>query len=93
MPLEPVQFYADLEYSDGSVREGVSAEWSSSDPIAVFVSSNGLVTGRKHGVFDRGPPRRARRGRRRFMARSTLIPCASADALARSSVSFAAIER
>ena len=52
IPLEPVQFYADLEYSDGSIREGVLAEWSSSDPIAVFVSRYGLVTGRKHGVFD-----------------------------------------
>ena len=48
---DTAQFRAALEYSDGSVREGVSAEWSSSDPIAVFVSSNGLVTGRKHGVF------------------------------------------
>ena len=52
MPREPVQFRADLEYSDGSVREGVSAEWSSSDPSVATVSESGLVTARQPGVFD-----------------------------------------
>ena len=52
MPLEPVQFYAALEYSDGSVREGVSAEWSSSDTTVATVSESGLVTGRQPGTFN-----------------------------------------
>ena len=49
---ETAQFRADLEYSDGSVQEGVSAEWSSSDTTVATVSGSGLVTARQPGVFD-----------------------------------------
>ncbi len=52
MPRDPIQFYADLEYSNGSVVERVSAEWSTSDPAVATVNQSGLMTTRQFGVFD-----------------------------------------
>ena len=43
---------ANIEMSDGSVRENVSAEWTSSNTIVATVSDNGLVTARKPGGFN-----------------------------------------
>ena len=43
---------ANIEMSDGSVRENVSAEWTSSNTTVATVSDNGLVTARKPGGFN-----------------------------------------
>ena len=49
---ETVQLAANIEMSDGSVRENVSAEWTSSNTTVARVSNNGLVTARQPGVFS-----------------------------------------
>ena len=49
---DAAQFRADLELSDGSAREGVSAEWLSSNLTVATVSESGLVTARQSGGFD-----------------------------------------
>ena len=47
-----VQLGADLEMSDGSVRENVDAEWTSSNSTVATVDNSGLVTARQAGGFD-----------------------------------------
>ena len=49
---ETVQLGADLEMSDGSVRENGDAEWTSSNTTVATVDSSGLVTARQAGGFD-----------------------------------------
>ena len=49
---QTVQLGADLEMSDGSVQEDVSAEWTSSNTTVASVNSSGLVTARQAGGFD-----------------------------------------
>ena len=43
---------ANLELSDGSTREDVDAEWTSSNTTVATVSADGLLTGRQSGGFD-----------------------------------------
>ena len=49
---QTVQLGADLEMSDGSVRENVDAEWTSSNSTVATVDNSGLVTARQAGGFD-----------------------------------------
>ena len=49
---QTIQLGSDLEMSDGSVRENVDAEWSSSNTTVATVDSAGLVTARQAGGFD-----------------------------------------
>lgn len=49
---QTVQLGADLEMSDGSVRENVDAQWTSSNTTVATVDSSGLVTARQAGGVD-----------------------------------------
>ena len=49
---QTVQLGADLEMSDGSVRENVDTQWTSSNTTVATVDSSGLVTARQAGGFD-----------------------------------------
>ena len=49
---QTVQLGADLEMSDGSLRENVDVGWSSSNTTVATVDSTGLVTARQAGGFD-----------------------------------------
>lgn len=49
---QTVQLGADIEMSDGSVRENVNAEWRSSNTTVATVDNSGLVTARQAGGFD-----------------------------------------
>ena len=49
---QTAQLRANLELSDGSTREDVDAEWTSSNTTVATVSADGLLTGRQPGGFD-----------------------------------------
>ena len=49
---QTVQLRANLELSDGSTREDIDAEWTSSNTTVATVSDDGLVTGRQPGGVD-----------------------------------------
>ena len=54
MPIDfPVQLKAQASLSDGTEKDVTStAQWASSDPTNVEVSSTGVVTGKMGGVAD-----------------------------------------
>ena len=49
---QEVQLSANIRMSDGTTREGVDAEWMSSNTVVATITSSGSLAGRQPGGFE-----------------------------------------
>ena len=49
---QEVQLSANIRISDGTTREGVDADWTSSNTVVATITSSGALTGRQPGGFE-----------------------------------------